>query len=223
MNYSTLRRRGLAFWEVVLVLGMLGLLAAIFFPVFERRPDGNKRGCPLNLKQIMLGVRQYVQDYDERFPLVASGAKPNSGKAGDFSAFGWADALQLYLKSTQWFQCPSKINGAQSRKANPTKPQYTDYWFNSRLSRLEDRKILEPAYTINLGDGTDVTDARYHLMSLPAKWRSDEKSPLYRHLEGANFAFADGHVKWFKASGWDNDISYRTAYNSITFLLGSGK
>jgi prepilin-type processing-associated H-X9-DG protein len=43
---------------------------------------------------------------------------------------------------------------------------------------------------------------RYHLMSIPVKWRSDAKSPLYRHLEGANFAFADGHVKWLRASGW---------------------
>ncbi len=45
-------------------------------------------------------------------------------------------------------------------------------------------------------------DARYHLMSIPRKWRDDKNSLLYRHRDegSANFAFADGHVKWLKTN-----------------------
>ncbi|MBW3636562.1 MAG: DUF1559 domain-containing protein [Armatimonadetes bacterium] len=227
MNDSRLQRRGFTFWQVVLLLGTVGLLAAILFPIFGRsRNPGKRSSCQSNLKQISLGIKQYIQDYDARFPVIASGARANSGKVGDLSAFGWADAIQPYLKSTQIYQCFEESNGSNAsypNKADPTKTQYTDYWFNARLSHVRERQILEPAQTILLGDGndgSDVTNARYHLMSIPEKWRGDENSPLYRHREGANFAFADGHVKGFPARSWKNSVSH---HRGATFLLGSGK
>jgi hypothetical protein len=47
-------------------------------------------------------------------------------------------------------------------------------------------------------DGTEVTNARYSLRTLPAKWRTHKSSPAYRHMEGAYYAFIDDHVEWIR-------------------------
>ena len=208
MSIHHLRHRGFVWWEVVAVLGILVVLAALLFPVLGTRHPPNRRAmCASNLKQIGLGFKQYIQDYDEKFPPVAVNSAAKADKKGwGKSPYGWADALQPYLKSTQIFQCPAEPNSPQT---DPTQHQYTDYWFNARVSRLEESKLDSTALTILMGDGNDgkdATNARYHWLSIPQSWRNDAKSPLGRHLEGANFAFADGHVKWLQASGWKNEL-----------------
>jgi prepilin-type processing-associated H-X9-DG protein len=103
------------------------------------------------------------------------------------------------LKSTWIYHCPQGSN--HDPKIKPNDSGYTDYWYNARLNGLESKAIILHGSTVMLGDGndgTDATNARYSLSALPATWRTDSNSPAMRHLEGANYAFADGHVKWFK-------------------------
>lgn len=174
-------------WPVrILSVALVGLVAAVLFPVFARvrdTPSGHG-SCRSNLMQIGLGLIEYTQDYDEKFPpVVAHG-----------SAFGWADALQPYVKSTRIFQCPQQNEPGQT---DPRLSGTTDYWFNARLSKRELKAVKEPGQLIAGGDGndgTDITNARYSIFALPPKWVSDTDSPLYRHLGTANYLFADGHV-----------------------------
>ncbi len=171
------------------------LFAAILFPLFARKSGSKSPSCQSNLKQIALGVFQYTQDYDERYPIV----EVNDSHVSSDNPHGWADALQPYLKSTQLYQCPAENALANDNK--PTRSGYTDYWYNARLNGLKQKAVRHVASTLLLGDGndgTEATNARYSLKQLPAAWRTDANSPAMRHLEGANYAFADGHVKWFK-------------------------
>lgn len=55
-----------------------------------------------NLKQIGLGALQYVQDYDEKYPM---GHNQDGGAAGGY--LNWYSAIDPYLKSRQIFSCPS--------------------------------------------------------------------------------------------------------------------
>ncbi|RYG99049.1 DUF1559 domain-containing protein, partial [archaeon] len=72
------------------------------FPVFGRaRENARRSSCQSNLKQIGLGMMQYTQDYDERFPVAYL------HDTGSGTYWGWMQAMQPYLKSTQIFQCPS--------------------------------------------------------------------------------------------------------------------
>lgn len=177
------------------------LLFAIIYPVFKRAEENRgPSSCQSNLKQMSLGVFQYLQDYDEHYPLV----DVNATGISDSNPYGWADALQPYLKSTQIFQCPSEVtspvlatSGPFNGQPDPTAKSYTDYWYNTRLNGLEQKKILFLASTLMFGDGsdgTDITNARYNLNRLPEAW-----PPSQRHLDGANYAYADGHVRWYKA------------------------
>ena len=177
-----MKQRAFTLVEFIVVVAIIGILAAILWPIFQRSPcGGNARvaSCQSNLKQIGLGLSQYVQDYDETFPPVAV------ARAGD-----WAGSLQSYVKSWSIFQCPSDAT---------TKPKTTDYFYNARLPGLQHSQLTRLNATIILGEGQGDQLPLSHLSQLPAQWADDAKSPARRHCGVyANYAFADGHVKRLK-------------------------
>lgn len=215
--------KGFTLIELLVVIAIIAILAAILFPVFGRaRENARRSSCQSNLKQVGLGILQYVQDYDENFPLAVSG----STSAISSPPVGWADSIQPYLKSTQIYQCPSDSNGPNS---NPTLAGYTDYWYNSNLSSSGDTTspcnvavniaaLANAPLTIMNGDGespngtaayrcsgaASVNAASYNNIAMPAASSTvglvGTTAVVNRHLEGVNFLFADGHVKWSKTN-----------------------
>ena len=95
--------------ELLVVIAIIAILAAILFPAFARaRENARRSSCQSNLKQMGLGVIQYVQDYDEKFPQGYY--YPNdSSSAGGY--VHWSGLVQPYTKSLQIFVCPSDASG----------------------------------------------------------------------------------------------------------------
>jgi prepilin-type N-terminal cleavage/methylation domain-containing protein len=103
-SHCVLRRRGFTLIELLVVIAIIAILAAILFPVFARaRENARRASCQSNLKQIGLGLMQYVQDYDERLP----GRMFHDGGGAEDSTQNWRRTIQPYVKSTQLFRCPS--------------------------------------------------------------------------------------------------------------------
>jgi prepilin-type processing-associated H-X9-DG protein len=195
-----LKRFFTSYWSIpVVFVGVPGfgflmlLLNAYFFGGGERLSP--RAQCQVNLKQIALGMMMYSQDYDGKLPPAIFGDK----------TVGWANGLQPYLKSHQIFQCPADQN---ERQDNPDLPGFTDYWMNRNAVSVDLNKIDgEQTKMILMGDGdggSPGSTASYAINRLPASWRKLDKSPAKRHLGGANYAFLDGHVKWFKPDGIRN-------------------
>ncbi|HVF10282.1 MAG TPA: DUF1559 domain-containing protein [Abditibacteriaceae bacterium] len=180
--------------EVVVILAATAVLAALLLPVLAQSTDerraqeiAKRLQCESNLKQIALGIQQYIQDYDEKYPVVASSAP---------DPFGWAGAVQPYIRDTELLQCPGERNVGN---ANPWRTGYTDYWYNRHLAGRNGAQVVWVTSILLLGDGDGgcvASHARYALKSLPHAWLKTSGSPARRHSHGANYAFADGHVKW---------------------------
>src|SRR5476649_1960479 len=99
-----MRKSGFTLIELLVVIAIIAILASILFPVFARaRENARRASCQSNMKQLGLGMMQYVQDYDERFPL-SGGDGYGCNLTGQQS---WPEAVQTYTKSTQIFKCPS--------------------------------------------------------------------------------------------------------------------
>jgi prepilin-type processing-associated H-X9-DG protein len=188
--------------EALVVIFITLVIAAILFPVFKRARDNRhpRSNCQRNLKQIALCFKQYTQDWNEAFPPVAlnGGARTKLNRA---MSYGWADTLQPYVKLTQIYQC-----GWEEKQApgpyEPWEAGYVDFYFNRRVAGQLETSFNNSANTVMLGegnDGTDINDARYTHSSVPSGWVKNTASPLHRHLDGANYAFVDGHVKWLNS------------------------
>ena len=88
--------------ELLVVIAIIAILAAILFPVFARaRENARKTSCLSNMKQIGLGLMQYVQDYDETAP-------DGTTTAGLYTrGAGWGGQIFPYVKAPSCLLVPA--------------------------------------------------------------------------------------------------------------------
>ncbi len=238
-NNQIRKRTGFTLIELLVVIAIIAILAAILFPVFARaRENARRASCQSNLKQFGLGFAQYLQDYDEKYPQWAI----SNGCSATQTCGPW-DEIQPYVKSTQLLQCPSETTAAT---ASVLSANYSDYFYNYNLTGVSDAAVSFSAMTILAGDGRALnTDgytgeafaaypgqavgwARYSITGDdgPTTAFVSDTTPevadltlasAQRHLDGANYSFVDGHVKWLKGDTkaicskiYDDDLTAAT-------------
>ncbi len=191
-------RSGFTLIELLVVIAIIAILAAILFPVFARaRENARRSSCQSNLKQIGLGLIQYTQDYDEKFPMSYTGTVPET----------WAVQTQPYLKSTQVFACPSNTaNSGFMNNTNNTIPRSykangcgaaTCYATTQPISRpgfgngAALAQLESPTQTLLVVEDTGTAGIdTYNIADLDGNGVN-----FTNHLGTSNFLFADGHVK----------------------------
>ena len=228
--------------ELLVVIAIIAILAAILFPVFARaRENARRASCMSNLKQIGLGMMQYTQDYDERYPYSVNTNNLVSPTAGTANAqaipadtfqvlsgngstknyYSWMDYIYPYIKSVQVFQCPSAT-------AAPPAPSYgynaafgvrgQQALYGASPGSLTLSAVNRPSEIVLIMD-FNHTSASIAYPSQAFAWaistNDSLKQRVIRHLDGATMAYADGHVKWIpqgKYIGDWNGTSNNTCY-----------
>lgn len=195
------KRKGFSRGEVVALGAVVSVAGALLVPVLAQDDKKNwalegarAASCMSNLKQLGTAMLMYQQDYDERLPKVALAKKGATSKRG-FDSYGWAEALQPYLKTAELLQCPAESHAGQK---DSMKSGYTDYWLNTNVSGVIYYKVAAPDKIISMGDGdggSSASNARYNLNKLPKSWISTANSPAQRHFSEGCYAFLDTHAK----------------------------
>ena len=123
MNHPTQHpaKRGFTLIELLVVIAIIAILAAILFPVFaQAREKARQASCASNLKQLGLGFKQYVQDYDETYPLSDENAALRTAPDNTNLFSGeWQNSTQPYLKNAQILRCPSDRTRVADVPATP--------------------------------------------------------------------------------------------------------
>lgn len=201
-------RQGFTLIELLVVIAIIAILAAILFPVFARaRENARRSSCSSNLKQIGLGLMQYVQDYDEIMPM-----NNTNEAAGGI----WMDKIQPYIKSYQLFKCPSDSSAAQPAYNTPN----TSYGINmvgwgesgGNPNGPSISQSGKPVAMAGIGSPTTTVFAMdCNSAQMASQWAdltqgnlqiNQNASPrtmgggaVERHLETINLLWCDGHVK----------------------------
>jgi prepilin-type processing-associated H-X9-DG protein/prepilin-type N-terminal cleavage/methylation domain-containing protein len=197
--------------ELLLVMAVVSLLSAILFSVLHHdREDARRLSCQSNLKQIGLGMMQYMRDYDEHLPLSLTG----KGES-------WVDIGQPYIKSEAIFLCPKDtvpflIDNRYGRRTSYALNQLyvadqKERLFgapDSGIRSLSQADIRDASGTVLAGDSSDWFQVTLAPGATTMTLTTDTSPPSFgdggqhgrfvgRHLNGANWVFLDGHVNWY--------------------------
>jgi prepilin-type N-terminal cleavage/methylation domain-containing protein len=97
------RRRGFTLTEMLVVLAIVAALAAISVPLIRMGlRSSHKAACLSNLQQIGIGLESYLQDHNQRMPVLAAGRKSRSEDLPVLEV-----VLKPYLQSEKVFHCPA--------------------------------------------------------------------------------------------------------------------
>ncbi len=215
-RFSSARFPAFTLIELLVVIAIIAILAAILFPVFARaRENARRSSCSSNLKQMGLGLAQYIQDYDGSYPVTYySGGWQPAGTEGGYTA----TATYPYMKSAQIWICPSQnpetFPSFQTQLGQPAnqKMTYAISWyimtrnvgqaqkineasipFPSEIIAIAEGGGLNPYPTINVNENFSQVYAAPPGCT-PADY--DCRRQGGPHFDGANYLFCDGHVKY---------------------------
>jgi prepilin-type N-terminal cleavage/methylation domain-containing protein len=235
-----MKRRAFTLVELLTVIAVISVLAALLLPVFSRARESARRvTCISNLKQLSGAFMLYISDSDETLPNAAD------GPAGFNRTGGWVyfnrfpanqtgqppayeanrGGLYPYLKSAQVYVCPSDSEGRQSGNSYAA----NSCLFNGSVFNDADRGFKtgrqlasfdNTASWMLLGEEASPLFGDPDRAATSARRSTDDGYLLYelnltssRHFDGSNLSFLDSHAKGLHLEKIEGD-HYQTGGDS---------
>ena len=133
--------RGLTRLDLLAVAIIIIILAAVFGPPFlNRRPGPHKSPCQSNMKECVIALHLYCNDYDDTLPSSTLVSHSNKWSRRDFLRFAtlrgersrpktWSQVLDAHMKNKDIMFCPSDdVDQADPRSR-------VSYWWKAAIDK----------------------------------------------------------------------------------------
>ena len=207
-------RCGFALIELLVVISIIAVLAALLFPVYTSAKKSAARAvCQSNLRQIGEAFEAYLADYD--------GCYPNTGDPYLWMGRAWRWPMRKYLgfhaaydfsNPAGALQITGRTNTVLACPADPTdkeKWDRTSYGYSAAFYHTPDQidsMTTEQLYSNPTPPCTSVKSSSVrwpNKKAMVADWltHSNESKPAnWWSWDGSrNYLFADGHIKYLNA------------------------
>lgn len=211
------KKAGFTLIELLVVIAIIAILAGMLLPSLSRAKEAGRRvSCNNNLRQVMLSMAMYMDDYNGTVPTPS-----NTNR--------WTTLLQSGYRSFKVLKCPSDIptpyslgmDEPNSTEADKAPRSYIlnamdDFFHPSGVITGESTLVLRetgiyaPSDTVffgekesgEIGDSEEQWKSHGHFyMNESSRSREDiNQLDETRHSGGAgsNYAFGDGSVRFYK-------------------------
>ncbi len=196
------RNKAFTLIELLIVIAMIAVLAAVLFPVFQKvRENARRTTCASNLRQIGLAIVQYTQDSNDALP-------PGAYALGG-ATVTWRQGVFSYVRNAQIFSCPSNPYNALTTDVDGG-AFFVSYGANDSVLRSGGQTMLlngvQNPSTLFLVGETDGSGYKLNNPPNPPLLSPDcgscdlhpagSHTDLFAgHLTRSNWLFADGHVR----------------------------
>lgn len=193
------RVRGFSLVELLLVISILAMLAALLFPVLSRtKASAKKTDCVSNLRNLSVGVQLYRVDFDDRYPWAVDGQSKVSPLADEPVATQMKampliqEVLLPYLGSKELWRCAMDSGGVGTWPKGPSlfASAGNSYWYQSGMALAGATDPVE-------GVGASAERKRLSGSEIVLfrdwgpYWHGDRTTQLERY----NAVFLDGHAR----------------------------
>jgi prepilin-type N-terminal cleavage/methylation domain-containing protein/prepilin-type processing-associated H-X9-DG protein len=197
------RERGFVLVEMLMVIAMIAILAAILFPVFAKaRERARAHSCLTNQANIMLAIQLYADDHEGRFPPAEDDLTP---------------LVERYLRNRLTFECPSSHGGVpMGAPANPD--LYSPENSGPGMMGMGPAPSMMQGPPVPPEGDTSAADEPPPLLTwyyYRAGHRRDEapSAPVLsdqdlHHSNRANVVWSDGHARRVGPQEW-HDLDFR--------------
>ena len=186
-------------------------------------------------------MMQYTQDYDERYPNVHYDSNPGWA----YVIYPYVKSEQIYQCPSESKGPPT--GATLLDRSFVADPGFSDYFYNKGLTTYnstlnigQGRNIAALSFaSLTLMNGDHASSGAYATMPYfvsatqngescygiigtdgtgDCAYMALDPTASKRHLEGANYAFADGHAKWLKPTQiYGAATPFDVSKNSATF------
>ena len=204
----------LTFLEVMVIMAVLALLVAIFWPNLVRPRRSSKINCVNNLKQIGLVYRIWAGDNGDKYPFELS---TNNGgtKELNFGRNAWLNYLVMSneLSTTKIMICP------EDQEHQPPATNFStqlighiSYFVGLDANENNPQRILSGDANLTINDVPVKLGLLELATNAPVAWSAN------RHGNAGNILMADGSVQSLTNSQLTNQLA-QTGLATNHFLI----